>query len=182
MCIQDFCNILGGGLVSYSTLTQSTINAVTLVQPAGIVICIYDFDPADVIGKNQEAWLAVTSLIISLFLYSVAADAAKTEDTGLEAPSHTFYAICWKGGSRTLNVMAGKVEIESMKHQLEALSVLRPKVNAVRVEYPAPVPAATSAVPATTAEVQAEAAVDAAEVAAEEVQQGEVEMAVEETA
>jgi hypothetical protein len=113
--IQDFCNILGGGLVSFSTLSQSTINAVSLIQQ-GVLICIYDYDPKDVVVSAESE------------------SAAKAEaDTGLETPKHSFYGICWKGGSRTLNVMCGKIDIESMKHQLEALNVLRPKINAVRV-------------------------------------------------
>lgn len=43
--------------------------------------------------------------------------------------AHTLYAICWRGASRTLNVMCGKTEIESMKHQLTALGVFRPKIS-----------------------------------------------------
>jgi hypothetical protein len=42
--------------------------------------------------------------------------------------------MCWRGVTRTINVMCGKVEIESMKHQLTALGVLRPKIAAIRRE------------------------------------------------
>lgn len=37
--------------------------------------------------------------------------------------------------TRTVNVMCGKTEIESMKHQLAALGVLRPKIAAIRREF-----------------------------------------------
>ena len=52
----------------------------------------------------------------------------------LFSAGHSFYAICWRGVTRTVNVMCGKTEIESMKHQLEALGVLRPKIAAIRRE------------------------------------------------
>lgn len=35
-----------------------------------------------------------------------------------------------------MNVMCGKTEIVSMKHQLSALGVLRPKIAAIRREFP----------------------------------------------
>lgn len=67
---------------------------------------------------------------------------------------HHFYAMCWRGVTRTINVMCGKVEIESMKHQLTALGVLRPKIAAIRrEEVPALLPydaADTDATPAAT--------------------------------
>eukprot|EP01035_Chromulina_nebulosa_P018020 gene18020-23661_t len=46
----------------------------------------------------------------------------------------SFHAICWKGNSRSVNVMCGKVEIEIMKHKLEALGLLRPKISAPKRE------------------------------------------------
>ena len=67
---------------------------------------------------------------------------------------HHFYAMCWRGVTRTINVMCGKVEIESMKHQLTALGVLRPKIAAIRrEEVPALLPydaADADAAPAAT--------------------------------
>ena len=101
--IQDFCNILGGGLVSLSTLSPQAILAIGAMGP-GVLICVYDFRPEDVLQSE---------------------DTAAKEETGLDAPKHTFYAICWKGNARALNCMCGKIDIEFMKHQLEALNVLR---------------------------------------------------------
>jgi hypothetical protein len=45
--IQDFCNLLGGGLTSLSTIHADTV-AVLGNMSAGAVICVYTFDPADV--------------------------------------------------------------------------------------------------------------------------------------
>ena len=73
---------------------------------------------------------------------------------------HHFYAMCWRGVTRTINVMCGKVEIESMKHQLTALGVLRPKIAAIRrEEVPALLPydatdADADATPAATSAVE----------------------------
>ena len=47
MRIQDFCNLLGGGLTSLSTIHADTV-AVLGNMSAGAVICVYTFDPADV--------------------------------------------------------------------------------------------------------------------------------------
>ena len=38
--------------------------------------------------------------------------------------------VCFKGGTRALNVMCQKGDMESMKHMLGALGVLRPKMKA----------------------------------------------------
>lgn len=38
----------------------------------------------------------------------------------------------YRGVTTTVNVMCGKTDVEAMKHQLEALNVLRPKVAAIR--------------------------------------------------
>ena len=37
--------------------------------------------------------------------------------------------------TRTINVMCGKTEMDSIKHQLESLSVYRPKIAAIRRDY-----------------------------------------------
>ena len=82
---------------------------------------------------------------------------------------HHFYAMCWRGVTRTINVMCGKVEIESMKHQLTALGVLRPKIAAIRrEELPALLPhdaadADADAAPAATSAVDVTEEVTSAE-------------------
>jgi septal ring-binding cell division protein DamX len=53
--IQDFCNLLGGGLTSLSTIHADTV-AVLGNMSAGAVICVYTFDPADVqVVEKTEA-------------------------------------------------------------------------------------------------------------------------------
>jgi hypothetical protein len=86
--IQDFCNMLGGGLVSFSTLTQKCITDVTDL-PSGIVIATYTYNAEDVVASAENA-------------VAVAA-------TGAVNGAHTFHIIAWKGNSRALNVMCGKV-------------------------------------------------------------------------
>lgn len=53
MSIQDFCNLLGGGLVSLSTIHPDTV-AVISSMSAGAVICVYKYNPADVIERAKE--------------------------------------------------------------------------------------------------------------------------------
>ena len=81
--IQDFCNILGGGLVSFSTLSGDFINALNKVN-TGVVICTYDFKAEDVLATEGSVEVAA-------------------------AATHKFYAVCWKGNSRAINVMCGKI-------------------------------------------------------------------------
>lgn len=65
-------------------------------------MCKYTFDPADVVDGSPS-------------------------DTNLGALSH--YIVAWKGKSRTLNVMASKVDMEAIKLQLVNLGVYRPKIG-----------------------------------------------------
>jgi hypothetical protein len=79
--VQDFCNMLGGGLVSYSTLSAESLKQLDAI-PTGVVIATYEFRPDDVQQEGRE----------------VPAGAA-----------HRVSVVCWKGGSRAINVMCGKV-------------------------------------------------------------------------
>lgn len=93
---QDFCNILGGGLVSFATLSFPTVTALSTMA-SGVFICSYAYNVEDVIGELKS-----------------------------DRQEHfELHATCWRGGSRSINVMCGKVEVERMKHQLEALHVIR---------------------------------------------------------
>ena len=127
MTVQDFCNLLGGGLVSFSTLSAATLAAVTSM-PSGALICVYKFDPADVLAPAPAAADASSS--------SSSAGAAAAPLAASAANGYFMHAICWRGQTRTMNVMCGKKEIDSMKHQLAALGVLRPKINATRRDTP----------------------------------------------
>jgi hypothetical protein len=80
--------MLGGGLVSYSTLSAETLVRLNAI-PTGVVIAVYEYRPEDIVQADGDA-----------------ADAPKRA----AAPGvHKFYAICWKGSSRAINVMCGKV-------------------------------------------------------------------------
>ena len=129
--MQDFCNLLGGGLVSFSTLSAATLAAVTSM-PSGALICVYKFDPADVLAPAPAAADADASSSSS----SSSAGAAAAPLAASAANGYFMHAICWRGQTRTMNVMCGKKEIDSMKHQLAALGVLRPKINATRRDTP----------------------------------------------
>ena len=132
MTVQDFCNLLGGGLVSFSTLSAATLAAVTSM-PSGALICVYKFDPADVLAPAPAATDADASSSSSS---SSSAGAAAAPLAASAANGYFMHAICWRGQTRTMNVMCGKKEIDSMKHQLAALGVLRPKINATRRDTP----------------------------------------------
>ena len=97
VCIQDFCNMMGGGLVSYNTLTADCINALNGLS-TGIVICSYLYNPDDVV-------LPVATASSSTATATTTSTAAAPAVTGV----HRFYIICWKGNSRAINVMCGKV-------------------------------------------------------------------------
>lgn len=134
--VQDFCNILGGGLVSFTTMSAPTIQQLCTL-PAGVVICTYTYDPAD--------YIAPTSTSQAIAESEAEAPAANGEEkieenielgkvSGPRQGSYHFHVVCWRGTSRTINVMCGKVDIEMMKHQLAALNVLRPKISAAKKE------------------------------------------------
>ena len=110
--IQDFCNLLGGGLVSFSTLSESTVNSLTALD-AGILICVYEFSFSDVLDTEGTP--------------------STTSNTDNSLP-HQLHCVCWRGKGRTMNVMCGKTEMELMKHQLQSLRVLRPKVFANKTD------------------------------------------------
>lgn len=98
---QDFCNLLGGGMCSLSTLSNDTVT-VLLKMSIGAVVCVYEWTPSDSDPDVRQAW-----------------------DT---SASHRFLAACWKCSGRTVNVMCNKIDVESMKNQMAILGALRPKI------------------------------------------------------
>ena len=83
--VQDFCNILGGGLVSFSTMSPKCVQA-AIGMRVGAVVAIYDWQPSDVIGYE-----------------------ASEEGPDTASTRHRFMAICWRCTGRTLNVMCSKI-------------------------------------------------------------------------
>ena len=131
LCVQDFSNLLGGGLVSFQTLSPAAIQAL-LSFTSGVVICWYDYDPRDRVlaaasgaQASDSASGASTSDSASGASISDSVVCAAAPEDESSCPSHRFHIICWRGYSRALNVMCGKVDLDSMKHQLSALGVLR---------------------------------------------------------
>eukprot|EP01041_Mallomonas_annulata_P002951 gene2951-5796_t len=109
----NLCKIFGG-LVSFTTLSPKVVQA-ALPLKVGAVICIYDWTPADVLSKDGD-----------------------DEGSKAKMMSHRFFAIGWRSTGKTLNMMCSKTDIQSMKHQLEALGSLRPKIAAPKpiMSYP----------------------------------------------
>jgi hypothetical protein len=124
--VQDFSNLLGGGLVSYSTLSPQTIAQLcTLAQ--GVVICTYTYSPADYLPATEVAGADGAA--------EKEGEEEKEVSLGEQGPREgrfEFHTVVWKGTSRTVNVMCGRVEIDTMKHQLAVLGVLRAKVMVKR--------------------------------------------------
>jgi hypothetical protein len=129
--IQDFCNLLGGGLVSFSTLSASTLASMNSMG-VGAFIAVYQYKPEDVLpGKVQSLDSAASSTAEGASSSAMAVAPAPAPAPGAVAShAHNYYAICWRGNSRTVNVMCGRREVDAMKHSLDALGVLRDKVSA----------------------------------------------------
>lgn len=94
---QDFCNLLGGGMVSFSTLSPAVVVALSPLS-IGSLLCSYTYSPSD----RVEGTSACPS------------DA-----------QHTFHMVCWRGATRAINVMCNKTDIEAIRHQIESLGVMR---------------------------------------------------------
>jgi hypothetical protein len=147
---QDFCNLMGGGLVSFATLSAATLSALTSMS-TGALICVYEYDAKDVLeeggsssasagagvkaeGVSAEGGVAGAGAGAELTAASGSASqtSSSSSSTTPTNPTGSYFvhAICWRGQTRTINVMCGKKEVDSLKHQLQALRVLRPKISA----------------------------------------------------
>ena len=62
-------------------------------------------------------------------MYDYSPDDVVPSDDGSDSPvdtrKHTFHAVCWRGVKNTLNVMCAKPDLDSMRHQFEALKIWR---------------------------------------------------------
>jgi multisite-specific tRNA:(cytosine-C5)-methyltransferase len=100
--VQDFCNIMGGGLVSYATLSKQTLQTINSLSN-GVIICVYKCSPEDVLNSTSS-----TSSV----------------ENNSDAP-YEFSAVCWKGFSPCINVMVNRTDLELFRHQLSGLNVFR---------------------------------------------------------
>lgn len=155
--IQEFCNLLGGGLVNLSNFSSETLDILNQ-KTAGTIICSYVYNKNDFLSVEQRK---------ALGCYETQKSEENTEESGETAEidsvpregNFVFHILAVKNNSRTtLNVMCGKTDVDNMKHQLMALSVYRPKISNPRPPAPA-APAAPVTAPAETVAV-AEAAAE----------------------
>ena len=91
MCIKKIflhSNLLGGGLVSFLTLSESTTQSLNALSP-GALVCIYEFSKFDQ-------------------TIAIPADHQEKSAGNLSIP-YKFYAVCWRGNGRTINVMCNRI-------------------------------------------------------------------------
>jgi hypothetical protein len=91
--IQDMCNFIEGGLVSFSTLSAETVSQLNRIS-TGSILVYYDYRPEDVIVSST------TTSSLAEVLGTASLDHLK---------SHRMYAVCWRGANPTLNVMCAKL-------------------------------------------------------------------------
>ena len=130
---QDICNLLEGGLVGFSTLSTGFKEALDGISTGSMVVQ-YSFKPADRVpvtapasgegeGEGEGGGAGKDAAGSS---GSLGRATAAQEERVAKRP---FYLVCFKGATRALNVMCGKNDMDSMKHQLQSLGVLRPKIK-----------------------------------------------------
>jgi len=126
--VQDMCNLLNGGLVSYSTMHADTVAALSVLEK-GPIVCMYTFNSADVVAENtNHEHVTPTSRVPPLCV------------------------ICSvNGNTRAMNVLCGKTDAEGVRHSLQSMGVYREKVLADKVSAPAAVAVAVAAVTTTPA-------------------------------
>jgi hypothetical protein len=91
--------------VSFNTLSAHTVQACSSLGP-GAVICVYKFDPADVCVSLDGQ--ATTSSSIESTNTEKHASKNVCVSGSTDNGEHCVHAICWRGTTRTLNVMCGK--------------------------------------------------------------------------
>lgn len=123
--IQDICNFIEGGLVSFSTLSRETVAQLQDIS-TGSLLVYYDYKPEDVIMNSLADGTSIGEAISLTSMESI--------------KKHRIHVVCWRGINPTLNVMCSKlgnlsssplppsnvvVDSDNLKHQLQALNVLR---------------------------------------------------------
>lgn len=86
---QDFCNLLGGGLVSCHTLSNSMLVGLTAMT-SGTFIAVYEYHSSDRLAPSPEMTNSAEVIEAPSFLVE---------------EGHRFYAVCWRGKTRSVNVM-----------------------------------------------------------------------------
>lgn len=104
--IQDFCNFVEGGLVSFSTLAPETIEKLNQIT-SGSICAYYDFKYEDIIRDETTE---------SSFTNS-SNDNNDNNNNNNNHLKHRMYVVCWRGTNPTLNIMCsklGKFKISSL--------------------------------------------------------------------
>ena len=99
--------------MSYSTLDACTVEALNRL-PNGVVVCSYTYNPADAVEDQQaqantQTQASITQTKASPSTLTSSSFSSAGTGAGSGPGQHVFYAIGWKGYSRTMNVMCGKV-------------------------------------------------------------------------
>ena len=119
--------------MSFSTLQATTILALSALS-SGALICIYEYSPKDVQAQPEVVSNALDVSIASVAStgagdgdHAVSSHSASetetdsstsasfsttitvTNDAVNEPQSHVFHAVCWRGSSKTINVMCNKI-------------------------------------------------------------------------
>lgn len=79
--IQDFSNLLEGGLVSFSTMSSSTVQSLAGISAGGVIV-LYKYSPSDVVPAPGDIGQSDESRDVS------------------NHAGHTVHAICWRGKKR----------------------------------------------------------------------------------
>ena len=129
---QDISNLLEGGLVSYSTMSDAAAKAL-VDMGKGPVVLVYNYAGDDVVAQEGED----------------ASTIAAAEANGAVAP---ICIICNIGSTRAMNVLCAKVEAERCRHMLKSLRVFREKIRSEKPLEPAAAAADAAPEPAVESE------------------------------
>ena len=108
--VQDFCNLLGGGLVSFTTLSEGFVAGLNDLS-TGTFVCTYTFRDEDMVAGQGAL-------------------GGKPEEKQRQL---AFHLVSFKGSTRAVNVMCHKLDMEKYRHQLSSLGVYRDKIKASNI-------------------------------------------------
>jgi len=103
--VQDMCNLLDGGLVSYSTMHADTVALLSSLEK-GPIVCMYTYSGADVVVGSTN----------------------HVTPTARVPPLCVICSV--NGNTRAMNVLCGKTDAEGVRHSLQSMGVYREKVFA----------------------------------------------------
>ena len=151
---QDISNVLAGGLVSYSTLAPQTVATLSSID-RGPVVCVYKYNPDDAVVKEEGEGKSASAMTSTAASSAIGVGGLVVPLSRDANPSPLCIICSVNGGaSKAMNVLCGKTEADSLRHQLHSMGVLREKIYSITEKVNAAA-AAASAVVTTTADVTA---------------------------